>query len=126
MAGPPLRGRLMRSLAQRWRDRRAIRIALPFDDIMEIALALLALSPSELEAFGWSFVDRKRLLDHFLASGKAAQHADRSTLGRVLLDLRLPLRDVQRLKTFVRRDLPKAASNAAVIERLSAILDSAT
>jgi hypothetical protein len=95
----------MRSASQRWRERggRTVRIALPFDDIMEIALALLALSPAELEALGWSFADRKRLLDRFLASGKAAQRTDREALGRTRLDLRLPLRDVRRLQTFVHR-----------------------
>lgn len=56
-------------------------VALPFDDIMEIAIALLALSPAALGALGWSFADRKRLLDHFMASGKAAQRTDRTTLG---------------------------------------------
>jgi hypothetical protein len=36
----------MRSLAIRWRKRggRTVGVALPFDDIMEIALALLALA----------------------------------------------------------------------------------
>jgi hypothetical protein len=32
---------------------------LPFDDIMEFALALLSLSPTELDALGWTFADRK-------------------------------------------------------------------
>jgi integrase len=115
----------MRSPSQRWRERgsRRVRLALPFDDIMEIALALLALSPAELEALGWSFADRKRLLDHFLASGKAAQRTDRAMLGETRLELRLPLRDVRRLQMFVRRDLPKAASNAAILNRLGATLD---
>jgi hypothetical protein len=116
----PYRDLLMRSLSKRWRERgsRRVRVALPFDDIMEIALALLALSPVELEALGWSFADRKRLLDHFLTSGKAAQRTDREALGHTRLDLRLPLRDVRRLQTFVHRDLPKAATSAALIERL--------
>lgn len=115
----------MRGLSQRWRERggRTVRLALPFDDIMEVALALLVLSPVELETLGWSFADRKRLLDHFLASGKAAQRTDRATLGQTLLELRLPLRDVCRLRTFVRRDLPRAATNAAVLDRLGAALD---
>ena len=115
----------MRSPSQWWRERggRTGRLALPFDDIMEIALALLALSPAELETLGWSFADRKRLLDHFLASGTAAQRADRAALGETRLELRLPLRDIRRLQTFVRRDLPKAASNAAVLDRLGASLD---
>jgi hypothetical protein len=117
--------RLMRSLSQRWRERggRTVRLALPFDDIMEIALAVLALSPAELEALGWTFADRKRLLDHFLVSGKAAQRQESAALGQARLELRLPLRDVRRLRTFVHRELPKAASNAAVFDRLGAILD---
>jgi hypothetical protein len=79
--------RLMRDPSRRWRERggRPVRLALSFDDIMEIALALLALSPVELEALGWSFADRKRLLDHFLASGKSAQGTDPATLGEVTL-----------------------------------------
>lgn len=102
-----------------------MRLALPFDDIMEVALALLALSPAELEALGWSFADRKRLLDRFLASGKAAQKTDRAVLGRTRLDFRLPMQDIRRLRTFVARELPKAASNAALLDRLSGALDAA-
>ncbi|WP_202907040.1 hypothetical protein [Sphingobium yanoikuyae] len=90
---------------------------------MEVALALLSLSPDELRALEWSFADRKRLLDHFLQSGKEAQTLDRDKLDQALLRLRLPLRDVHRLKRFARRDLPKAASNATVIERLSRVLE---
>lgn len=116
---------VMRSPSQRWRERggRTVRLALPFDDIMEIALALLALSPVELEALGWTFADRKRLLDHFLASGKAAQRQEPAALGQGRLELRLPQRDVRRLRTFVHLELPKAASNAAVLARLGAVLD---
>ena len=65
-----------------------MRVALPFTDIMEVALALLALSPDELTALGWTFADRKRLLDHFLASGKQAQNTVRANLDRTLLTLR--------------------------------------
>jgi hypothetical protein len=115
----------MRGPSRRWRERsgRPVRLALSFDDIMEIALALLALSPVELEALGWSFADRKRLLNHFLASGKSAQRTDPATLGETRFELRLPLRDVRRLRTFVHRELPKAASNAVVVDRLGAVLD---
>ncbi len=116
---------LMRSPPTRWRGRggRIVRLALPFDDIMEIALALLSLSPAELETLGWSFADRKRLLDHFLASGTTAQRADRDTLGETRFELRLPLRDIRRLRTFVHRGLPKAASNAALLDRLGRVLE---
>jgi len=116
---------LMRTPSKQWRERggRTVRLALSFDDIMEIALALLSLSPVELEALGWRFADRKRLLDHFLASGKAAQRQDPASLGQSMLELRLPLRDIWRLRTFVHRELPKAASNAAVLDRLGDVLD---
>ncbi len=116
---------MSRSPLRRWRERgsRIVTIALPFTDIMEVALALLSLAPDELASLGWTFADRKRLLDHFLASGKAAQRADHATLGQARLELRLPLRDVRRLRTFVHRELPKAASNAAQLDRLGAILD---
>jgi hypothetical protein len=68
----------------RWRERgrRTVVIVLPFDDIMEFALALLSVSPVELKSLGWKFADRKRLLDHFLASGKAAQQAPPASLAK--------------------------------------------
>lgn len=118
---------MSRSPLKRWRERgsQTIAVSLPFADIMEVALALLSLSPDELRALDWSFADRKRLLDHFLRSGKEAQTLDREKLDQSLLRLRLPLRDIRRLQRFARRDLPKAASNAAVIERLSAVLEAA-
>jgi hypothetical protein len=114
----------MRGVVGKWRERggRNVRLALPFDDIMEIALALLSLSPAELEALGWSFADRKRLLDHFLKSGKQAQRTDPGALGATPLELKLPLADVRRLRAFVPRELPKAASNAALLDRLDKVL----
>ncbi len=118
---------MSRGPIQRWRERggRSVRVSLPFADIMEVALALLALSPEELAALGWTFADRKRLLDHFLASGKEAQKTDRTSLDQALLTLRLPVRDIRRLQHFAQRELPKAATHAGVIERLSRILDAA-
>jgi len=103
-----------------------VRLVLTFDDIMEFALALLALSPAELEALGWSFADRKRLLDHFLASGKSAQGIDTERLGGTPIELGMPQRDVDRLQRFARRELPKAASNARVIDRVLSALDAAS
>ncbi|QJU58208.1 hypothetical protein HL653_10750 [Sphingomonas sp. AP4-R1] len=118
---------MSRGPLKRWRERggRSVRVSLPFADIMEVALALLALSPEELVALGWTFADRKRLLDHFLASGKEAQKADRASLDQTLLTLRLPVRDIQRLQRFARRELPKAATHAGIIERLSRVLAAA-
>ncbi len=114
--------------AQRWRRRggRIVRLVLTFDDIMEFALALLALSPAELEALGWTFADRKRLLDHFLASDKSAQGVDTDQLGSTPIELGMPQRDVDRLQQFARRELPKAASNARVIDRVLSALDAAS
>lgn len=108
-----------------WRKRggRRIDLVLSFADIMEVALALLSLSPDELASFEWSFEDRKRLLDYLLASGKQAQRVNRANLDQEQLNLRLPVRDIRRLQHFVRRELPKAASNAGVIARLGAALD---
>lgn len=119
---------MTRGPLRRWRERggRTVRIVLPFDDIMEFALALLALSPRELNGLEWTFADRKRLLDHFLASGKAAQGTEPETLGSMPIELALPQRDVERLQRFARRDLPKAASNAATIDRVLAALDMAS
>ena len=119
---------MKRGPLRRWRERggRNVRILLAFDDIMEFALALLALSPAELEALGWTFADRKRLLDHFLCSGKTAQGIAAERLGVTPIELNLPQRDVDRLQYFARRELPKAASNAGVIDRVLAALDQAS
>lgn len=116
---------MKRGPIRRWRERgrRTVRIVLPFDDIMEFALALLSVSPAELEALGWTFADRKRLLDHFLACGKAAQGARPKILSTTPIELALPQRDVDRLQHFARRELPRAATNAAVIDRVLAALD---
>lgn len=103
-----------------------MRLLLTFDDIMEFALALLSLSPAELQALGWSFADRKRLLDHFLASGRVAQGARPEQLPMMPIDLAVPQRDVDRLQLFARRELPKAASNAAMLDRVLAALDAAS
>lgn len=113
---------------RRWRERggRTVRFLLPFDDIMEFALALLSASPAELRALGWTFADRKRLLDHFLASGKAAQAANPETLGRTPIELTLPQRDLDRLQRFAREALPKAASNATMLDRVLTALDLAS
>lgn len=116
---------MSRGVGQRWRERggRIVQIRLPFDDIMEFALALLSLSPAELEGLEWSFADRKRLLDHFLRSGKAVQGKRPEDIGGFVVTLSLPQRDVMRLQRFARRELPKAASNAAMIDRVLAALD---
>lgn len=112
---------------QRWRERggRKLRVSLPLTDIMEVALALLALSPDELAALGWSFSARKRVLEHFLAAGKQADVVDRRALEQTTLPLQLPLRDVRRLQQFARRDLPKMASRADVLDHLETALNSA-
>lgn len=103
-----------------------VHIVLPFDDIMEFALALLALTPVELEALGWTFADRKRLLDHFLASGKNVQGRKIDDIARMPIELALPQRDVDRLQHFACRELPKAVSNAGVIDRVLSALDHAS
>lgn len=111
-----------------WRERggRRLRIALPFDDIMEFALALLSLSPVELKELGWSFTDRKRLLGYFLKSGKAAQDVAPDVLGQTLITLHLPRRDIAPLQRFARRALPKAASNAKMLDRVLRVLETAS
>lgn len=108
-----------------WRERggRTVPITLPFDDIMEFALALLSLAPEELEMLGWTFADRKRLLDHFLRSGKTAQQIKPAALGKARITLRLPARDIEPLRRFARRELPKAATNAAMLDRVGTALD---
>ena len=50
---------------------------------------------------------------------------DRDKLDQTLLRLALPARDVRRLKRFAQRELPKTATNAAVIERLSTVIEAA-
>jgi len=116
---------MTRGPVQRWRQRagRPVRLLLPFDDIMEFALALLSVDPAGLQALGWTFADRKQFLDHFLASGKAAQAIDPRELGSMPIELVLPWRDVARLQDFARKELPKAASNAAMLDRVLAALD---
>jgi hypothetical protein len=115
---------MSRNLLRSWRERGwpSVTIALPFDDIMEFALALLSAPPEELEELNWSFADRKRLLDHFLRSGKAAQGVARDVLGQTLIRLHLPQCDIARLQRFARRALPKAVSNAAVLNRVLPVL----
>lgn len=103
-----------------------VHIVLPFDDIMEFALALLGLTPVELEALGWTFADRKRLLDHFLASGKAVQGSKVEDIARMPVELAVPQHDVDRLQQFARRVLPKAVSNAGVIDRVLDALNHAS
>ncbi|MCI4590805.1 hypothetical protein MOK15_11970 [Sphingobium sp. BYY-5] len=114
-------------LGERWRRRggRTVRLVLVFDDIMEFALALLSVPPDELETLGWTFADRKRLHDHFLRSGKAAQRVPRDALGQSLITLRLPRRYLTPLQRFARRELPKAASNAAMLDRVLRVLNEA-
>lgn len=119
---------MSRTLFRRWRERggRAVRIVLPFDDAMDFALALLSVSPVELEGLGWSFADRKRLLDHFLAAGKSAQGAPPDALPGLPIEIAIPQRDVDRLQRFARRELPKAASNAAMLDRVLRGLNAAS
>src|SRR3546814_12118738 len=85
----------------------------------------LSISPHELEALGWSFADRKRFLDHFLASGRAAQRVKPENLGKMPIEIVLPKDDLTRIQQFAVRELPKAASNAAVIDRVLIALDEA-
>jgi hypothetical protein len=81
---------MSRGPLQRWRERggRIVELVIPFSDIMEIGLALLTLSPDELDALGWTFLDRKRILNQFLASGRQAQKIDRASLENTELTLR--------------------------------------
>src|SRR3546814_17238187 len=113
---------MTRGPLRKWRERggRRVRIALPFDDIMEFALALLSVSPEELEALGWSFADRKRLLDHFLRSGKAAPRIAPEPIGAMPIELSPPPRDADRLQHFARRALPKDARSPRAIDRVPA------
>lgn len=116
---------MTRGPIKRWWQRggRAVHLLLTFEDIMDFAMALLSVQPAELRALGWTFADRKRLLDHFLASGRDAQAADPKELRGLPIELALPQRDVDRLQHFARKELPKAASNAAMLDRVLAALD---
>lgn len=112
---------------RRSRSRKAdLRLRLAFDDIMEFAIALLSISPRELEALGWSFADRKRFLDHFLASGRVAQGVKPEDLSKTSIEIGVPKGDIVKLQKFAVRELPKAASNAGVIDRVLTALDEAT
>ena len=118
---------MTRAPLRRWNERggRRLAIALPFDDIMEFALALLSVSPEELEGLGWSFADRKRLLDHFMKSGKGAQGVAPEVLGQTLIRLYVPRRDIELLQRFAQRALPRTASNAAMLDRMLRVLRAA-
>ena len=117
-----MKGDLIRRVRSRKHD---VRLRLPFDDIMEFAIALLTISPEELEALGWTFADRKRFLDHFLASGRAAQGVKPEELGKMPIEIVVPKADLTRLQQFAVRELPKAASNAGMIDRVLSALDEA-
>ncbi|MBD3761358.1 hypothetical protein ACLIMP_25640 (plasmid) [Novosphingobium aerophilum] len=104
---------------------KGVRLNLPFDDIMEFAIALLTVGPEDLEALGWTFADRKRFLDHFLASGRAAQGVAPEHLGQKSIEIVVPRKDLDRLHRFAVRELPKAASNAAMLDRVIRALDQA-
>lgn len=116
---------MTRGLVRSWRERggRNVRVVLQFDDLMALSLALLSVAPPELNALGWSFADRKRLLDHFLSAGKAAQGFPHDTLEQARITVDLPQRDVDRLQAFARRSLPKAAPNAAMLGRVLTVLN---
>lgn len=117
-----MKGDVIRRVRSRKHD---VRLRLPFDDIMEFAIALLTINPEELEALGWTFADRKRFLDHFLASGRAAQGVKPEELGRMPIEIVVPKADLTRLQQFAVRELPKAASNAGMIDRVLSALDEA-
>ncbi len=87
---------------QRWRERpgRTVRVTMTFPDVMEVALALLALSPAEVAALGWSFANRKRLLEHFLIAGKSADRIEPEALDEAVVTFRVPLRDIEKLRHF--------------------------
>lgn len=108
------------------RRNKAVRVTLRFDDIMEFAIALLSVSPAELSALGWTFADRKRFLDQFLASGRAAQDVDPEHLRQMPIEIAVLSRDIDCLQRFALRELPKAASSAAMIDRVLLALDHAT
>lgn len=116
---------MTRDILRRWRARggRSVRLSLPFDDLMAFALVLLSVSPAELEELGWQFADRKRLLDHFLTAAKVAQGVPHDAIGQTLIAVELPQRDVERLQRFARRTLPKAAPDAAMLDRVLRVLD---
>src|SRR3546814_14847745 len=91
--------------------------------MMGFAIALLSSRPQELEALRWTFADRKRLLDHLLASGRAAQGVDPERLGMLPIEISIRRDDLTKMQQFAVRELPKAASKAAVIDRVLTALD---
>ena len=98
---------------ERWRKPKPddVPVRLPFSDIMEFAMALLSISPRELRALGWTFAQRKRLLDHMLAFGRDAEGIEPNKLATKQIELRLPKKDLVRLQHFAVRGLPKATSD---------------
>lgn len=118
---------MTRHLLERWRKPKPddVPVRLPFSDIMEFAIALLSISPRELRTLGWTFAQRKWLLDHMLACGRAAEGIEPNKLATKQIELRLPNKDLVRLQHFAVRELPTGASNAAVIDRVLTALDEA-
>jgi hypothetical protein len=116
-----------RHLLERWRKPKPedVPVRLPFSDIIEFAIALLSISPRELQALRWTFAQRKWLLDHMLACGRSAEGIEPNKLATKQIELRLPNKVLVRLHHFAVRELPKGASNAAVIDRVLTALDEA-
>ena len=83
---------MTRSLLKGWRKPKPddVPVRLPFSHIMEFAMALLSISPHELRALGLTFAHRKRLLDHMLACGRAAEGIESNKLTTKQIELRLP------------------------------------
>lgn len=117
---------MTRHLLERWRKPKPddVPVRLPFCDIMSSRCASVDLAP-ELRALGWTFAQRKWLLDHMLACGRAAEGIEPNKLATKQIELRLPNKGLVRFAAFAVRELPKGASNAAVIDRVLTALDEA-
>jgi hypothetical protein len=68
--------------------------------------ASVGLAPRAANA-GATFAQRKWLLDHMLACGRAAEGIEPNKLATKQIELRLPNKDLVRLQHFAVRELPK-------------------
>ncbi|WP_395336928.1 hypothetical protein WBP06_21010 [Novosphingobium sp. BL-8H] len=100
-------------------------VTLPLEVILEFAIALPSMGPEQIAALGWTRTDRKRLLDHFLAAGRAVQGVDPDHLAEMPIEIALPRRDLDHLRRFAARELPRSARSTAMLDRVLRALDQA-
>jgi hypothetical protein len=93
---------------------------LPFDDIMKLVLALLAVTPAELETLGWPSPSASRCSTISSHRG-ARRRACRSTIWTFPIELALLQRDLTGSSGSRVASCPKSATNAAMFDPTAAL-----